>query len=977
GAAHIVEGSYTEPLNIEQEVLRYLRSDQTLAFAGEPDPWLSRIRYDVSVDTQNPVVFANNLARLALDADLSLAGSYYRPVVTGRMSLLEGGELFLSERTYAVERGTIDLTSRTRIEPSLDILAKTRAGSYEIDLEISGTPDNLKTALRSPSHPDLSEPDLVSVLLTGRTLDDVRGAELNIASEQVQSYLAGRVGGVLSRRAERTLGLSEVRIEPNLISPDADPGARLTVGQNVTRRLRLVYSMDLADSQDQIWIADYDVTRRFNTKATRQADDSYRFDLRHDVRFGSRGAAVRPSAPAAAPKKIGALRLEGNPVFPSESILARLGLKPGDSYDFFKVQRAIDRLRARYYDQEYLEARLRVGRQVHDDRIDIEIEIDPGPKVVMDFEGAAVAAGTRAAARRAWQAGAFDATRADAAARVIERALIQSRFLQPEVEYSVAERGDEEKRVAFRIRPGPQYESSLLILEGNISVPSSRLQNALSRSMSISDLFLDPGKAADALSRLYRSEGFLDARIPRPRLEFDPEARVSRIVVQIDEGPQYRVNAADFAGNQDRSAEQLRAVIGSLSGKTYSPDLTGRSAARLEEYYWKNGYNDVTVNWRIEKRTAAGRVDIVFDISEKQQDVVREITVEGNDRTSEEFARDRLQLQGGEILDYDKLNRSRKKLHDTGAYARADILVEDAGAAAPAADVQGRQRPVRLRLYLQEVHPYQIRYGGFYDTDRGIGAIVDASHRNFLGNARMLGLRGRYDSDIHEARAYFSQPLGKKVPLDNNATVFARRELFPSFINDTLGFSLQQEARPRSNLILSYGYRFARTHTYDKEPDPFFPFDITIRTSQLTGSVSRENRDDLLDATRGSFTSHAVEFAPALLKSDLRFVRYYGQYFRYFPLSGPAEIPLSGGLQKSRFVFAAGLRLGLVKGLGGQEVLRTERFFAGGGTTVRGFEQDTLGPVDFLGEPAGGEAVLVMNNEIRFPVYSLVDGVGF
>jgi outer membrane protein insertion porin family len=63
--------------------------------------------------------------------------------------------------------------------------------------------------------------------------------------------------------------------------------------------------------------------------------------------------------------------------------------------------------------------------------------------------------------------------------------------------------------------------------------------------------------------------------------------------------------------------------------------------------------------------------------------------------------------------------------------------------------------------------------------------------------------------------------------------------------------------------------------------------------------------------------------------------------------------------------------------LGGQDLVRSERFFAGGGTTMRGFQQNTLGPVDFLGDVAGGNAVALINQELRFPAYSIFDGVGF
>jgi len=76
-------------------------------------------------------------------------------------------------------------------------------------------------------------------------------------------------------------------------------------------------------------------------------------------------------------------------------------------------------------------------------------------------------------------------------------------------------------------------------------------------------------------------------------------------------------------------------------------------------------------------------------------------------------------------------------------------------------------------------------------------------------------------------------------------------------------------------------------------------------------------------------------------------------------------------------VYAAGVRVGLARGFGEQEVPLSERFFAGGSTTIRGFEQNSVGPVGADREPRGGEAMFVVNNELRFPLVSVFDGVGF
>jgi len=134
----------------------------------------------------------------------------------------------------------------------------------------------------------------MALVVTGRTVDEMRGEESEVAKVQALTYLTGRVGGKFGRGLERATGISEVRIEPVLIANETDPTARLTVGQNITDQVKLVYSTNLADSNDQIWVVEYDVTRRFELRGVREReDDSYRGDFRHDLRFGGAPAPRR------------------------------------------------------------------------------------------------------------------------------------------------------------------------------------------------------------------------------------------------------------------------------------------------------------------------------------------------------------------------------------------------------------------------------------------------------------------------------------------------------------------------------------------------------------------------------------------------------------------------------------------------------------------------------------------------------------
>jgi outer membrane protein assembly factor BamA len=351
--------------------------------------------------------------------------------------------------------------------------------------------------------------------------------------------------------------------------------------------------------------------------------------------------------------------------------------------------------------------------------------------------------------------------------------------------------------------------------------------------------------------------------------------------------------------------------------------------------------------------------------------------------------RTQMEVADGDFLDLAKIAKSRRNLYTTGAYSMVEITREELGAEGTdeqtrtrTAEGDGGEKPVRLIVNVREIQPWQLRYGGLFDTERGPGGIVDFSNRNSLHSARVLGFRGRYDKQLQEARVYFSQPMLRRFPLKTIASPYARFERNPAtteadpFNVDRLGFSLQQESNFRQYWLLNYGYRIERSHTYDPT-DTEGLFDVRLRVAGLTSSLTRDSRDEILDATRGSFFSQAMQWSPEVLGSQVRFIKYFGQYFRYIPLQAPRIELFTNKVERPRLVYAGAARVGLAKGFGGQEVPLAERFFAGGSTTIRGFEQNSVGPKILDRDPTGGQAMLVINNEIRFPVVSIFDGVGF
>lgn len=971
GQVVIQDGSFRDRVDIGSDVLSLLGGGG-LDFAEEPDPLLSRIRYGVEVDTDNPILVDNNLARMEASFDLRVVGSYYRPSLLGRVELGEGGEVYLAENEYIIETGVVDFTNETRIRPSLNLRARTQVAGHDITLLATGDGEDLETQFTSDS--GLPEPDIISLLLTGRTLEEAQESGLNIASQQALSYLTGSLGGRLGKAAEDSLGLSRVRVEPNLISAEGDPSARLTIGQDITRRLNLIYSMNLTDSSDQIFVTEYDVTRRFNARGVKQSDNSYRFDFRHDVRWGLKAEDDRKRREG--PKiEIASLEFEGETKLPEEELRDRVGLETGDRYDFFKARKKTDKLQESYRDEGRLEARVRLRREEREEQqeVDLLFKIEAGPKIEFAFNPVEPPDGVKKKVREAWGLGVFEAQRVDDATEALERWLYADGYLEAEIESQVEIAGPDERIVRFVIRPGVSYTDVELVFDGNEGLSDEMLELALVRTEIRKSIKSDPRDVVDTITSYYRQEGWLDAEVERPEFELEPDTGFGRVVIPIAEGPRYQIGELTFNGVNAIGEAKVRAAVTPATERPYTPLYLEESIQNVEEVYWERGYNEVLVNFTLNRRREEAKVDITFELTENEQDVVKEIVVEGNEKVNAKLIRKRLATEEGDLLITEDNDTSRRRLYETSAFALVDLQTQpmDDGLA-PAG-----QNPLRLLAKVREVSPFRVRYGSFFDTDRGPGVIVDFQNNNTLGAARSIGFRGRYDNDFREARAFFSQPLVLNQPIETTSAVFRSRELRDTFVTDRTGISVQQELELGRRSIFTYGYRFERTHTFDRDEDAFIPLDLKFNLAPLTSTFTFDSRDEILDATRGQFLSHGVEFAPSQFGSDVQYWKYFGQYFRYFSFFRPTPTPFDEDVKRPKLIYATGVRTGLANGLGGQSIVPSERFFAGGGTTIRGFAQDGVGPTDFFGDPEGGEAVFVLNNEARFPVVSIFEGVGF
>jgi len=224
--------------------------------------------------------------------ELDWKGTVEQPSITGHIEA-SGGTLTFQGNRYTVTRGNIDFIDPLRIRPVMDIEAESQIRDYRVILSITGTGDKPKLALRSdPPLPDL---EIVSLIAGGQTREEIAnqrsrsGQSGAPTSEQVfQSGAASILSDLLQQRVGSRFGVlsgSRLRIEPFQVGAASTSGTRITVSQQVTKDLSVVYSQDLASNRQQVITIEYFISRNTSVVATRDELGNLGLDVRHRTRI--------------------------------------------------------------------------------------------------------------------------------------------------------------------------------------------------------------------------------------------------------------------------------------------------------------------------------------------------------------------------------------------------------------------------------------------------------------------------------------------------------------------------------------------------------------------------------------------------------------------------------------------------------------------------------------------------------------------
>ncbi|HEY2647025.1 MAG TPA: BamA/TamA family outer membrane protein, partial [Candidatus Acidoferrales bacterium] len=361
-------------------------------------------------------------------------------------------------------------------------------------------------------------------------------------------------------------------------------------------------------------------------------------------------------------------------------------------------------------------------------------------------------------------------------------------------------------------------------------------------------------------------------------------------------------------------------------------------------------------------------VRLTYHITEGRQVLVARVLLSGYEHTRPGVISREVGIKAGQPLSEGTVVDTQRKLYNLGVFSRVSIAPQNP---------DGEDEKKTIVVMVDEAKRYTIAYGLGFEAQR-LGSSTDATVQtlsfaprgtleltkaNLTGRADVLSFKARastiqgralltYTAPNYFASPNFSVQLSTFYESSRDVQTFDSRRSEASA-------GLAEKLSPSSSILYRFVYRYVVASNLRIAVEEIPLFSQNTKVSEFDVSWLRDRRNSASDPSRGNFNTMDVSLAARAMGSSANFIRVYMQNSTFSPIG-------------RRFVFARSTRFGVQTVYGNSvstDIPLPERFFAGGGTSLRGFGLNQAGPRDpVTGFPVGGQAELIFNQDLRFPM---------
>ncbi|RZL89356.1 MAG: outer membrane protein assembly factor BamA [Variovorax sp.] len=479
----------------------------------------------------------------------------------------------------------------------------------------------------------------------------------------------------------------------------------------------------------------------------------------------------------------------------------------------------------------------------------------------------------------------------------------------------------------------------------------------------------------ETLRSYYITRGYLEFRIDSTQVAISPDRQDLTVTVNITEGEKFVVAGVKLQGSYLGREEEFKSLVTIEPGEPYNGEHVTETTKAFSDYFGTFGYAFARVQAEPEIDRVNNRVMLTLQAEPGRRVYVRRIAVGGNNRTRDEVIRREFRQYEASWYDGDKIKLSRDRVDRLGFFTEVNVDTQE---------VPGTPDQVDLSIVVTEKPTGTLQLGAGFSSAEKISITFGIAQENVFGSGNYLGLQintSKYNRTLSltttdpyftkegisrsfslystTTRPYYSVDGDYKlvneggnirfgVPFSEVDTIFfgAGVERYRFDPGTKIAFQTPKAYRDYFGCTTGADGLVTLTCTND-----------TVSGVPLTVGWSRDDRDSALVPTRGRLQRANLEVG---VGGDMKYYKGSYQYQQFFPIS-------------KQYTFAVNGEVGYGKAYSSTVYPIFKNFYAGGLGSVRGFEQNSLGPQDqpipgqLEGAALGGTKKAIFNTEISTP----------
>jgi len=518
----------------------------------------------------------------------------------------------------------------------------------------------------------------------------------------------------------------------------------------------------------------------------------------------------------------------------------------------------------------------------------------------------------------------------------------------------------------FNIEEGKKIKIRKVIIEGNNSYSTKKIKKLIKTKKYGFFSFLSSSgylkkdvlsQDAQQIENFYLDNGYIHADIQEPKIFFDSEKKGLIITFSMQEGDQFWTRNISIEGNKILSTAEIQKKLEIKSKNIFNQSLMRQDISKVQDLYSEHGYVFSRVVPITHEIPEDKKIDVTLNIEEGGLTHVNLIKILGNIKTRDKVIRREVKLLEGDIFNSRKIRQSYYNINNLGFFEEVNLDVQP----------KPQKNMVDLAIRVKERMTGQMSIGGGYSSEDQFVGTAEIKLGNLQGLGQKLSISAELSSKRSTYDIGFTEPWLFDIPLSAGFDIYYVDKEYDTFTKTAKGGDIRL-GYPVADYTRLFGtYMYERIN---KKEDVSSLDDIIIEEKSTTSSIRltlvRDSRDNRFKPSKGSLNRLSFQLAGGALGGTNYFTKRIFDSGWHFPVWKQLVLSLHG-------------KIGYASGYKGRELPDFERFYVGGLSTVRGYEERSIGPKDppNTGDPIGGNKLVVTNVEFNFPIYDIMRGVLF